>query len=223
MMVESTTSRGVGDSEQALLDEEIRAELAARPKASARRTGLVLLLGSIAGWIASLALSMDKLLLLENPNASLACDINPLISCGTFIQTWQASAFGFPNMFLGLGGFAIMGAVGSLMLSQVRLPHWFRWATWGGVTFAFAFVLWLAFNALFAIHALCPWCLVVWAACAPMFFSVTAHLVEDGTFGLRGLGAKVLRAWVPLTLAWYAVVVLTAFFVFLPQWIAMFS
>lgn len=205
------------------IDAEIKAQIAARSKAPARLTGLVLLIGGALGWIASLALSLDKITLLEDPNAQLACDINPFISCGTFIQTWQGDTFGFPNMYIGLAGFAIMGAVGSLLISRAALPEWFRWATFGGMIFAFAFVHWLAANALFAIHALCPWCLVVWSVTAPMFFAVLAHLVETDLIEVKGWLRGVLRSWIPLTLIWYALVVLTAFFVFLPEWIAMFS
>src|SRR5690625_7211619 len=71
--------------------------------------GTVLLIGALVGWIASLNLTVDKMYLLEHPDAELACDINPLISCGNVMMTWQAEALGIPNMAIGLGGFAIMG------------------------------------------------------------------------------------------------------------------
>ncbi len=222
-MNDSTASTSRNDVDLAELDAEIRADLAARPKAPARITGIVLLVGSALGWISSIALSVDKLALLENPNAALSCDINPLISCGTFLGTWQASLFGFPNMYLGLAGYAVMGAAGSLLVSNAKLPRWFMWAVFGGLVFAFAFVHWLAFNALFDIRALCPWCLVAWVGTAPMFFVVLAHLVEEGFLKVGGAVRRIFRAWIPLTLAWYVLVVAAITVVFLPQWSAMLS
>lgn len=221
-MTENLTTPSFDGAELSAIDAEIRAEQDAKPRASQRTVGLVLLIGSVLGIVASFALMQDKLAILADPNASLACDINPFISCGTFIQTWQAQTFGFPNMYLGFMGFSIMGVVGALHLSRLALPRWFQWATFGGLAFAFAFVLWLSSNALFAIRALCPWCLVVWVVVAPMFFSFVTYLVEEGVIEVRGIARTVLRSWVVLSLAWYALVIIAAFFVFLPEWQAMF-
>ena len=198
------------DADDAALLAEIDAELAAerkgRRRAGDRTVGAVLVVGGLAGWIAALALFMDKIFLLENPGAQLGCDINPFISCGTVMMTWQASALGIPNMAVGLGGFAIMGAIGALMLSRAALPRWFRWARLGGMTFAFALVHFLAVSAIFVIRALCPWCMVVWAATAPMFFASLASQVESGDLRVPAPLAGVLRRWVLLTIAWYLLV-----------------
>lgn len=218
-----TVVNSYSDSDLAAIDAELKAEQEAKPRAPHRVVGWVLLVGGLLGFLSSLALSVDKISLLENPGAKLGCDINPLISCGTFIQTWQASTFGFPNMFIGLGGYAIMAAIGSLYLSKVALPRWFQWATFGGLAFAYAFIIWLASNALFAIHALCPWCLLAWAVTAPMFFVYVAHLVEEGVFDVQGLARRVLRSWWLLALAWYVLVIALATIVFFPQWVAMAS
>ncbi|WP_279065082.1 vitamin K epoxide reductase family protein [Dermabacter hominis] len=221
-MTEDLTTSPYGEKDIAAIDAQIRAEQDAKPRASQRTVGLVLLIGSVLGIVASFALMQDKLAILADANASLACDINPFISCGTFIQTWQAQTFGFPNMYLGFMGFSIMGVVGALHLSGLALPRWFQWATFGGLAFAFAFVAWLSSNALFAIHALCPWCLLVWAVLPPMFWSFVTFLVEEVVIEVRGFVRAVLRSWIALSLAWYAVVIVAAFFVFLPEWQTMF-
>lgn len=217
---------GLGDLsawELAQLDREIAEARSAAPKAPARTVGAVLLVGSVLGFVASFALIMDKFALLANPDAALACDINPFISCGTFLHTWQAATFGFPNMILGLAGYAIMGAVGSLYLSGTHVPRWFQWATFGGLAFAFAFILWLSGNALFAIHALCPWCLLAWAATPPMFFVYLTHLVETGAIKSRGQVRRVLRAWPLLSAAWYVLVIALIAVVFWGQWVALLA
>lgn len=203
------------------IDEEILAEKLNKRKASNKLTGIVLLVGGIVGWLAALQLLVDKLFLLENPGASLSCDVNPLISCGTIMMTWQASAFGIPNMAIGLAGFAIMGVVGSLMLSNVKLPQWFNWAALGGMTFAFGFIHFLSYSAIFIINALCPWCMVVWSVVAPMFFVKLANTVEEKQWHKKYKGLSILRHWVVLTVAWYLLIIAVIFVKFFQQWMLM--
>ncbi len=138
-------------------------------------------------------------------------------------MTWQSNAFGgVPNMAIGLAGYAIMGVLGSLMISGgVRLPTWMRWARLGGMTFAFGFIHFLAYSALYVIRALCPWCMVVWAATAPMFFATLAHTIEDGDLPLPRPFANILRHWIVLTLLWYLLIVVLIALAFLPQWMTM--
>ncbi|MGP9843559.1 vitamin K epoxide reductase family protein [Brachybacterium sp. 107] len=202
------------------IDAELAAERTATRRAGARRTGGVLLIGSVLGWIAALALLLDKEILLKNPDAALGCDVNPFISCGDVMMTWQASALVLPNQAIGLTGFAIMGVVGALMLSGVALPAWFRWARLGGVAFAFGYVHFLAISAIYVIHALCPWCMVVWTVSAPMFFATLARSIEGGDLRPPAPLANLLRHWVILSLAWYLLVVLAILTVFWRQWLA---
>src|SRR5690625_3937583 len=120
------------------------AAVAARPRAGTMLVGTVLLIGALVGWIASLNLTVDKMYLLEPPDAELACDINPLISCGNVMMTWQAEALGIPNMAIGLGGFAIMGVLGGVLLSGAYLPGWMHWALLVVMAFAFGHVHFLS-------------------------------------------------------------------------------
>lgn len=189
------------------IDAELARERAERRRAPARLQGAVLLIGGVLSWIAAVALMNDKLFLLENPNASLGCDVNPFVSCGTVMTTWQAATFGVPNMVLGIAGYALMAAIGSLLLSRAALPPWFRWATLGGMAFAFLFLHFLAISAIFVIGALCPWCMVVWAATGPMFFVTLANLVEDRLLRPGAVRAGILRHWVVLAAIWYLLVI----------------
>ncbi len=206
---------------RAEVDAELAAERRQRRLAPRARTGLVLLLGAAVAWAAALALLVDKMQLIADPGSKLGCDVNPFISCGSVMMTWQASAFGIPNMAIGLGGFAIMGTVGAMLLSRVQPPRWFRWAVLAGLVFAFGFIHFLALSAIFVIRALCPWCMVVWVATAPMFFAYLAHMVEERDLPLPGPFAMVLRRWAVLTVLWYVLVAVTILLAFLPQWMAM--
>ncbi|GAB2548369.1 vitamin K epoxide reductase family protein [Brachybacterium huguangmaarense] len=220
------TAADVDDADDANLIAEIDAELAAEARSRRRAdwgtTGLVLLIGGAIAWIGALILTVEKMHLLADPGLKLGCDVNPFISCGSVMMTWQASTFfGIPNMAIGLAGFAIMGAAGSLILSRAALPAWFRWAVLGGMAFAFAFIHWLAISAIFVIGALCPWCMLVWAMTAPMFFATTAWMVENGDLRLPAGLAALQRRWVLLTILWYAIVVGVIVWAFFGQWMAM--
>ncbi|MGY5764674.1 vitamin K epoxide reductase family protein [Brachybacterium sp. DNPG3] len=221
-MSENTRSEDPNEAELlAEIDAELAAERSAAPRASAPLTGAVLLVAGLVAWIAAMTLMVDKLYLLENPGATLGCDINPFISCGNVMMTWQSDALGVPNMAIGLAGYAIMGVLGSLMISGMRLPTWMRWARLGGMTFAFAFIHFLAYSALYVIKALCPWCMVVWTATAPMFFATLAHTIEDGDLRLPRPLANILRHWIVLSLLWYLLVIVLIALAFLPQWMTM--
>ena len=222
-----TDAPGATPDDDAVLLAEIDAELAAERSAKSRApqmlTGLVLLIGGVIGWFASLELQVGKEFLLANPGGSLSCDVNPFISCGSVMMTWQSAALGIPNMAIGLGGFAIMAATGALTASGAVLPRWYRWARLGGMTFAFAYVHFLAISAIFLIRALCPWCMVIWTVTAPMFFVALARTIESGDLTVPQPLANVLRHWVVLTVLWYLLVVLTILVMFWKQWLVMFG
>lgn len=201
------------------IDQEILAELSNQPKMPPRLLGFILILTSALGFIASLALSLDKMTLLSDPNATLFCDINPFISCGTFLNTWQSSTFGIPNMFIGLAGFPLMAASGALYLSSTKLPAWYEWSVFLGSSFAFGFVLWLMGNALFVIKALCPWCLVVWVVVPPLFFANLSYLIERKINNLPNAAFTIFRSWLVLSLLWYLVTITTIMVVFWNQWL----
>ena len=68
----------------------------------------ILIVGGIIGLICSFIVSLDKLELLRNPHFVPNCNLNPVLSCGSVMSSPQGSAFGFPNPWIGLAGFAVM-------------------------------------------------------------------------------------------------------------------
>ena len=132
----------------------------------------------IVGLCASFVLAVEEFHLLKNPDAVLSCSFNLVLNCATVMKTWQASVFGFPNMFIGLMGYPIVITVAVLGLAGAKMPHWF-WRTANicyllGALFAY----WLFFNSVYVIEVLCPWCLVV-------TFSTTILLATITHFNLR--------------------------------------
>lgn len=215
-----TTSSHEEPTEAELLaeiDRELAEEAAAKRRAPTRTVGFVVLITAALGLWASFELTMGKFHLLENPGQALGCDVNPLIGCSNFLGSWQGSAFGPPNPVIGLMGFPIMGAMGAVWASGGRLPKWMNWATLGGATFAFGFITFLQYSALFVLRGLCPWCLVAWTAVGPMFFATLGRSIESGDVP----GPRIFRHWVWWTLAWYALVIFLIGYNFRYQWLSM--
>lgn len=151
-----------------------------------RAGALVMLVCAALGLLAAFELTVEKFRVLADESYVPACDVNPVLSCGSVIVTEQASAFGFPNPILGLVGFTVVVTLAVLLLSGVVLPRWV-WLGWNaGALAGFAFVHWLIIQSLYSIGALCPWCLVVWVVTAPIAVWVTAENLRSGRFGVSG-------------------------------------
>jgi uncharacterized membrane protein len=140
---------------------------------SYRQTAWILIIGGIIGLVAAIELIIQKISVLSDPDFVPNCDINPILSCGSVINTEQASLFGFPNPVLGVIGFTIVIMFGALLLTGVALPK----SMWLGLNLGalagMVFVIWLVSQSLYVIGALCPWCMVVWAVTIPIFWQVT--------------------------------------------------
>jgi len=140
----------------------------------------ILIIGGIIGLLFSGIITVEKILLIEDPNHIPPCSINPLLSCGTVMQTPQASVFGFPNPLIGIAGFAIMICMGMALLAQAQLKRWFWLGAQAGMTFAIGFVYWLFYQSVYVIGALCLYCMAVWVATIPMFLWLTLYNLQEG-------------------------------------------
>lgn len=174
--------------------------------------GLFLMLSGAFGLTASMALSVEKIEKLTTPDTGLSCDFSVLVQCSANLDSAQGSAFGVPNPFLGLVGFALVACVGVAVWAVPHFARWF-WMLFNiGVAAAFGFVVWLIGQSIYVLGTLCPWCLVVWLTTLPLFFFVTARNLREGVFGRRArrVGAM-LWPWMTLmTVAAYLVVAVLA-------------
>ncbi|MET3718624.1 MULTISPECIES: vitamin K epoxide reductase family protein [unclassified Arthrobacter] len=186
------------------------------PMATSRPLGWLMVMTGVIGWLASGTLVLEKLEVLKDPNHTTVCDVNPWISCGQVMQTWQSSLFGFPNMFIGIAAFAIVITVGMALLSGATFALWYWAGLQAGVTLGFAFVVWLWSQALYSIHILCPFCMIVWAAMIPLFVWVTIRNISHGVIPVTVRAARVLgdSGWI-ITALIYVAVIATIFFAFI--------
>ncbi|MDA3021716.1 MAG: vitamin K epoxide reductase family protein [Actinomycetota bacterium] len=165
-----------------------------------RATPWILTVGGGIGLFASVELITEKFALLADPDASLFCDINPVVSCGSVLLTEEASAFGFANPILGLIGFAVVVTLGVLALAKVELPRWVWIGLNIGALFGFSFMMWLMWQSLYVIGALCPWCMIVWAVTILIFWNVTVDNLASGRINLGAGVAEIAGA-----LRWFLV------------------
>lgn len=181
-----------------------------------RPTGLAILLivaGAIA-FAAAFALTLDKIHLLENPDAQLSCNFSVLIGCSTNLSSWQGSLLGFPNSLIGLATWSVLIVVGMAILAGARFARWFWIGLNVGVAGAMAFVIWLIGQSIFVLDVLCPWCMVTWAATIPTFLAVTLYNLKSGhipaTAGLRRAADGAYSWLLVITVGCYIVFAVTA-------------
>jgi len=140
----------------------------------------ILLATSFVGIIASAVLIYDQVQMWRTPDFTAPCSLNPVLSCGSVINSQQGHVFGIPAPFLGLVMFPALAAIGVVLVSGAKLKRWvwlgLQAAVLGGVVFA----LWLFWVSLFKIRALCPYCLVTDVAVLSMAWYVTLFNIEQG-------------------------------------------
>jgi uncharacterized membrane protein len=138
----------------------------------------------IVGLIVSFILSVDEIQVLKNPHAILSCSVNAVLNCSTVMQTWQAHAFGFPNMLIGLMAFPVVIATAVVALCSATLPRLFWRFAAVGFGLGLIFSYWLFFNSVYVIQVLCPWCLVITFTTTILFEVIMRYCLRENVFGL---------------------------------------
>lgn len=167
---------------------------------SYRQTAWILVVFGLIGLVAAIELIIQKISVLSDPDFVPNCDINPVLSCGSVINTEQASLFGFPNPVLGVIGFTVVIMFGALLFAGLELPRSMWLGLNVGVLAGMAFVVWLVIQSLYVIGALCPWCMVVWAVTIPIFWQVTTDNLASGRLSLGKSFSEII-----VTLKWILV------------------
>ncbi|MEU6470669.1 vitamin K epoxide reductase family protein [Streptomyces massasporeus] len=174
----------------------------ARTAGTGRAFALLLVVTGAAGLLASWIITLDKFKLLEDPDFTPGCSLNPVVSCGSVLESDQAEVFGFPNPMLGLVAYGMVICVGVSLLAGARFPRWYWLAFDAGCLFGVGFVTWLQFESLYRINALCLWCCLAWAATIPLFWYVTSFAVRQGFLPAPAAVRRFLDefTWVPSVL-----------------------
>ncbi|MBD8080748.1 vitamin K epoxide reductase family protein [Cellulosimicrobium arenosum] len=149
---------------------------------------LLVVLGTI-GLVASAALTIERYLTLIDPGHVLSCSLNVFIDCGAAMGSWQGSLLGFPNPVLGVAAFPVVITTGVVLLVGARLPRWYWLSLLAATTVALGLVVFLVWTSLYALVALCPYCMVVWAVVWPLFWYQLVHALQEGHLP-AGAGAR---------------------------------
>ncbi|MDB5162518.1 MAG: hypothetical protein JWN28_125 [Candidatus Saccharibacteria bacterium] len=145
-----------------------------------------MLVAATAALIAAFVLSLEKIHLLQTPDAVLSCSFNVVLNCSTVMQSPQSTAFfGIPNMFIGLMAFPVIVTVAVAGLWGTRFPKKFLVTANIGVLLGTIFAYWLFFQSLYVIQVLCPWCLIVTTACTFMLAAFTHLNLKENNFNLK--------------------------------------
>ncbi|MFD5650554.1 vitamin K epoxide reductase family protein [Streptomyces sp. NPDC127039] len=190
-----------------------------RGVSASRRTGLVMLVTGVVGWLAAFQLTVDDWRLLRDPAYQPPCNLNPVVSCGSVMSSPQSSLFGFPNMLLGLGAFAAVAALGVAVLCGARLHRRLWQALDAGALAGVVFVHWLIGQSLYELNKICPYCAVVWFVTIALFWYLSLHCLERGVVPApRGVRVVVRDTHWMLLAAWYGVIALLVLTRFWPYW-----
>lgn len=146
-----------------------------RAYSPSRLFSATLLIAGIFGLAASATLTIEKIFLLEDPTYKLSCSLNEIFACGSIVTTEQASIFGFANSILGVIAFPVLITIGLIGVTGFAIPRFFLHGLTIGLSIAHVFVLWLIYQSLYVIGALCPWCMVVWVVVVPLNFLAFAE------------------------------------------------
>lgn len=175
---------------------------------------LSLIILGVIGFVAAFALTLDKISLLEDPNADLGCNISVLVGCSTNLNSAQGEVFGFPNPLLGIAFWSATIIIGVGMLAGATFARWF-WALYAlACAASLALVVWFIAQSIYVLHVLCPWCMVTWSVTIPVFWLVVLHSLRSGAIPLPPAARRFADAafgWIPIiTLACYLVVAVLA-------------
>lgn len=188
----------------------------------AQNLPFILIIAGVIGIICSLVLTLDKMAVLQNPDYQPSCNINPILSCGSVIRTKQASAFQIPNPFLGLVGFTVVVTTGVCLLAGARLKRWYWRGLQAGALFGVAFCLWLAYQSLYRIGALCIYCMVVWAITWAIFWYTMLYNLREKHLPTPNRLKQVIKFaqkhHLDIFLAWFVILIIIILIRFWYYW-----
>jgi len=172
----------------------------------------LLLVGGLIAMIASIMLSIEVFNRLSNPSFVPICNLNPVLSCTSVADSSQAHAFGFPNYFIGIAGYAAIATIGAGLLAGAKFKRWFWQIVEVGLLFAMGFLTWLQFQTIYRIGALCIFCMIVWVTTIPMFWYTTLYNFREGHIKtpkrLKGIVNFAQRHHADILVLWYLIIIL---------------
>ncbi len=168
------------------------------------------IVAGIFGSIASFALTYDKIQILKDPNYIPDCNINPVFSCGSIMNTEQASLLGVPNPIFGLVSFSMLFTFGVVLAAGAQVKKWLWIIAQIAATIGVIFMHYLFFQGVYRINAICPWCFMVWMITIPTFWYTTIYNLRYGNIptsgALKSVSSFVQKHHGDILIVWYLVI-----------------
>ncbi len=124
-----------------------------------KRLYSILTIAGVIGFIASFLQMVEKIELLKNPSAQLACNLNAIFSCSNILNTWQSSVFGFPNSLMCIIFFVIMITAGLIGWMDGSTSKTLRMVFMGVAVFFVGFGFWYLWQSIVIVGAICVYCI----------------------------------------------------------------
>jgi uncharacterized membrane protein len=170
----------------------------------------ILIICGTIGLICAFIIAYEEFQLVQNPKYVPSCNLNPIISCGSVMASKQAQAFGIPNPWIGLMAFPVVITSGVAMLAGAKLKRWYMIGLQLGTVFGLCFVHWLFFETVYRIHALCPYCMIVWVMTITTFWYVLQYNLKLGYIKmprqLAGFGTFLRKHHLDIIILWFLVI-----------------
>lgn len=141
------------------------------------------ILFGITGFFASFELLTEYIKTLVEPDYLPNCNISVLVTCGPNMDSWQGSVLGFSNTIIGIAAFTIPIIIGFALFAGATFSAWFWRLYLVGLLTGYGFIHWLAYQSIFSLNTLCPWCMVVWLAMIPLWWTTVTSVASKGYIG----------------------------------------
>ncbi|MBP3223572.1 MAG: hypothetical protein J6M18_06580 [Actinomycetaceae bacterium] len=221
------------DEEVEFYIQEMTDRQARKPREHEKKGGasieysLVLLVCSIFALFASAQLLLEERKLLLDPRSSLACDINPIIGCSTFLSdSYSAVLWNIPNALWGVMFFSGLIALSLALLSGARFHH-FLWRLINvGMVGALTYVVWFQYISFFVKHGMCPYCLLVWFSTLPIIIHtwIRSYQAQRIIVPHHDAAVRILvkYRWLIVALV-YAVLLICILVIFWDKWLLLYG
>jgi len=139
----------------------------------------ILLIAGVVGIICSIVLTHDQIKIWQDPNYIPSCSLNPVVSCGSVINSKQGHVFDIPAPFFGLIVFPALITIGVVLLAGAKFKRWLWLLMEICAVGGFFFAIWLFLISVFSVHALCPFCLITDVAVYIIAWYMTLYTIEQ--------------------------------------------
>ncbi len=166
---------------------------------------LYFLVSGLGAWFAAFTLAREGYQLALN-GTTPSCNINPFFSCGSVMQSPQATLFfDTPNQLFGVAGYIAVAMVGAAMLSGATFRRTFWVVFTLGILAAYIWLMWMFVQAVFVIGFLCLYCMVVWAIHIPLWWIFLPWAMKQGMLSSSPVIKKAGALWLPYS--WVMIVI----------------